>query len=156
MGRQIRNSAPSFHAQLKAQWPELDNLRARESVSKLKQETVFNSRHEAKPLPSIRSGTEVSVKDLQRLGKVIEAVSTPWLYKVETSTSTIRRNCVHLTPLPNQQEQHERPTQIVSRRGQSGNTCSERQSKGDILVPPVTPILATKPKTIIKPSLKVR
>ena len=28
-------------------------------------------------------------------------------------------------------------------------------TKGDILVPPVTPILATRPKRIIKPSLKV-
>ena len=112
MGRQIRNSVPSFHAQLKPQWPDLDNLRARESVSKLKQETVFNTRHKAKLLPLIRPGTEVFVKDLQQLGKVVEAASTPRSYKVETPTSTIR-NRVHFTPLPNQQKQQERPTPIV-------------------------------------------
>ena len=109
MGRQIRNSVPLFHTQLNPQWPGLDNLRAQESVSKLKQDTVFNTRHQAKPLPSIRPDTEDFFKELQRLGKVIEAASTPRWYKVETPTSRIRRNRVHLTPLPNQQEQHERP-----------------------------------------------
>ena len=114
MGRQIRKSVPLFHTQLNSQWPDLDNLRAREGMSKMKQETVFKTRHKSKPLPSFRPGTEVFVKDLQRLGKVIEAASTPRLYKVETPTSTIRKNRVHLTPLPNQQEQHEQPTPIVN------------------------------------------
>ena len=82
MGRQIRNSVPLFHTQLYPQWPDLDNLRARESMSKLKQETVFNTRHKAKPLPSVGPGAEVFVEDLQRSGKVIEAASTPRSYKV--------------------------------------------------------------------------
>ena len=49
MGRQIKNSVPLFHTQLNPQWPDQDNLRTRESMSKLKQETVFNTRHKAKP-----------------------------------------------------------------------------------------------------------
>jgi len=130
-------------------------------MSKLKQETVFNTRHKAKPLPSIGLGTEVFIKDLQRSGKVIEVASTPQSYKVETPTSTIRRNCIHLTPLPNQQEQHERPTPMVNQvPGEDKVATPVRKdipvTKGDIQVPPVTPILATRPKRIIKPSLKVR
>ena len=35
MGRQIRNSVPLVHTQLNPQWPDLDNLRTRESMSKL-------------------------------------------------------------------------------------------------------------------------
>ena len=151
MGRQIRNSVPSFHTQLKPQWPDLDNLHVRESVSKLKQEIVFNTRHKAKPLPSIRPGTEVFVKELQRLGIVIEAASTPRSYKVETPTSTIRRNRVHLTPLPNQQEQQERPTPIVNQVPAEDKAATPVRrdipvTKRDILVPSVTPILATRPK----------
>jgi len=159
MGRQIMNSVLLFHTQLNPQWPDLDNLRARESMSKLKQETVFNTKNKAKPLPSVGSGTEV--KDLQRSGKVIEAASTPRSYKVETPTSTIRRNRVQLTPMPNQQEQHERPTPIVNQvPTEDKATAPVRRAipvtKGDIQVPPVTPILATRPKRIIKPSLKVK
>ena len=110
MGRQIRNSVSLFHTQLNPKWTDLDNLRVRENIRKLKKETVSNTRQRAKPLPPIGPGTKVFVKDLQRSGKVMEAASTPRSYKVETPTSTITRNRVHLTPLPNQQEQHERPT----------------------------------------------
>ena len=161
MGRQIRNSVPLFHTQLNPQWPDLDNLHTRESMSKLKQETVFNTRHKAKPLPSIRTGTEAFVKDLRRLGKVIEAASTPRSYKVETPTSTIGRNRVHLTPMPNQQEQHERPTPMVSQVPTEDKVATPVRkntpvTKGDIQISPVTPILATRPKRIITPSLKVR
>ena len=161
MGRQIRNSVPLLHTQLNPQWPDLDNLRTRGSVSKLKQETVFNTRHKAKPLPSIGPGTEVFVKDLQRLGKVIEAASMPRSYKVETPTSTIRRNRVHRTPMVNQQEQHERPTPMVSQVPTEDKVATAVRkdtpvTKGDIKIPPVTPILTTRPKRFIRPSLKVR
>ena len=154
MGRQIRNSAPAFHTQLNPQWPDLENLHARESMSKLKQETVFNTRHKAKTLPSTGPGTEVFIKDLQRSGNVIEAASTPWSYKIETLTNMIR-NRVHLTPLPNQQEQQECPTPVVN-QVPAENKAATPVRKGDIQVPPVTPILATRPMRIIKPSLKVR
>ena len=35
MGGQIRNSVPVFHTQLNLQWPDLENLHERESMSKL-------------------------------------------------------------------------------------------------------------------------
>ena len=104
MGRQIRYSVPVFHTQLHPQWPDLENLREKESMSKLKQQTVFNSRHKGKRLPPIGPGTKVFVKDLHHSGKVIEAAVTPRSYKVETLASTIRRNRVHLTSLPDQLE----------------------------------------------------
>ena len=65
---------------------------------------MLNSRHKAILLPPIGPGTIVFVKDLQRSEKVIEAAATIWSYEVETPTSTIRRNRVHLTPLPDQRE----------------------------------------------------
>ena len=91
---------------------------------------------------------------------VIETASTPQSYKVETLTRKIRRNR-HLSPLQNQQEQYERPTPIVNQvpTGDKAATPVRKDipvTKGDILVPPVTLIIATRPKTIVKPSLKVR
>ena len=70
-------------------------------------------------------------------------------------------NHVHLTPLPNQQEEQERPTPIVNQVPAENKAATPvgkdiPVTKGAILVPPVTPILATRPKGIIKPSLKVR
>ena len=99
MGRQIRNSVPMFHTQLNPKWPDLDNLRALESMSKLKQETVFNSRHKEKPLSPMEPGAEVYVKHLQRSGTVMKAAETPRSYEVNTPTSTVRRHRAHLTPM---------------------------------------------------------
>lgn len=63
-GKTDRNSVPAFHTQLNLHWPDLDKLHARENLSKLKQETIFNSRHRAKPLSPRGPDTEVFVKDL--------------------------------------------------------------------------------------------
>ena len=43
-------------------------------------------------------------RDLQHSRKVIKATVTPRSFKVETLSSTIRRNCVHPTPQLDQQE----------------------------------------------------
>ena len=71
------------------------------------------------------------------------------------------RNRVHLTPMPNQQEKHERPTPMVSQVPTEDKVATPVRkdapvTKGDIQIPPVTPILGTRPKRIIRPSLKVR
>ena len=157
MGRQIRHSVPTFHTQLNPKWPDLDNLRARESMSKLKQETVFNSRHKARPLSPIEPGAEVYVKDLQCSGTVVKVAETPRSYEVKTPTSTVRRNRAHLIPMRDtqRQQQQQQPTPTMNIVPAENKTSTPR--KTDIAnVPPVTPLLATRPKRVIKPSLQVR
>ena len=100
MGRQIRISVPTLDTQLDSQRPDLQSLRARETMSKFKQQSTFNSRHRAMPLTTIEPGTEVYIKDLQHPGIVVKAAETPRSYEVKTPNSTIRRNCAHPTPLP--------------------------------------------------------
>ena len=158
MGRQLRNRVPVFHIQLNPQWPDLENLREKESMSKLKQQTLFNSRHKAKLLPLIGSGTEVFVKDLQCSGKVIEAAVTPQWYKVETPASTIRRNLLRLTPLPDQQENEQlNPEEKqVPAESKAATPIHTFLFLGDFRVSPEIRILATRPKRVIRPSLKVR
>jgi len=90
MGRQIRNSLPTFHTQL-----DLQSLCVRETMSKLKQQSTFNSRHRAMPLTPIEPGTEVHIKDLQHPCIVEKAAETPRSYEMKTPTSTIRRNRAH-------------------------------------------------------------
>ena len=101
MGRQIRNGVPVFHTQLNPQWPDLENLRERASMSELKQRTVFNSSHKLVLLNQVRK--LVFVKDLQRSGKVIEAAARPRSYDINQHD---QKKPFHLTPLPDQQENH--------------------------------------------------
>ena len=95
---------PMFYTELNPHWPGLEKLQARESESKLKQQSNFNLRHKATPLTPLEPGTEVHVKDLDRLGVVVKAAETPRSYEVKTPISTVRRNRVHLTPMPEQRE----------------------------------------------------
>ena len=95
MGRKVRSSVPIFHTELSPQWPDLDKLQARETENKLKQQSNFDHRHRATPLPRLESGAEVLVKDLQGPGVVVGAAKTPRSYVVETPTSTVRRNRAH-------------------------------------------------------------
>ena len=57
----------------------------------------------------------------------------------------MRSNHVHLTPLPDQQEKHERPTPVMNHVPAEDGAAT-----------PVSPILVPRPKRVIKPSLKVR
>ena len=152
MGRKIRNTVPMFHTQLSPQWPNLEKLQARESNSKVKQQLTFNNRHRATPLTQLESGTGVLVKDLKCPGVVVEAAKTPRFYVVETPTSTIRRNRVHLTPLPGEIKQTTTPPDgnggVANQESPDGKMNSRNL--------PVTPMLASRPKRVIKPSLKVR
>ena len=145
MGRKIRNSVPTFHTKLNPQWPDLDKVQAREAASKMKQQSTFNSRHKAIPLTPLEPGTEVHhVKDLKRPGIVVKPAETPRSYVVETPTSTVRRNRAHLIPMPDLTKQQPMPVQ-----------ADLPVNKANLRVPPVTPVLATRPKRLIKPSLKV-
>ena len=104
MGRKLRNSVPMFHTGLNPHWPDLEKLQARESESKFKQQSNLNLRHKATPLTPLEPGTEEHAKDLDRPGVVVKAAETPRSYEVKTPISTMRRNRVHLTPMPEQRE----------------------------------------------------
>lgn len=52
----------------------------------------------------LEPGTEVHVKDLDRPGVVVKAAETPRSHEVKTPISTMKRNRVHLTPMPEQRE----------------------------------------------------
>ena len=64
-----KKSTKTFHTQLDPRWPDLQSPSATEitNISKLKKQSSFNSRHRALPLNPTDPGTEVYIKDLQRL-----------------------------------------------------------------------------------------
>ena len=139
-----------FHTELNPHWPDLEKLPARESESKLKQQSNFNLRHKATPLTPLEPGTEVHVKDLD---VVVEAAETPRSYEVKTPISTVRRNRVHLTPMPEQRE-----SQLVPAEEKIAAPVQADQPKPAMnsQAAPATPLLANRPKRLLKPSLKVR
>ncbi|XP_015779104.1 PREDICTED: uncharacterized protein K02A2.6-like [Acropora digitifera] len=153
MGRKLRNSVPMFHTELNPHWPDLEKLHARESESKLKQQSNFNLRHKATPLTPLEPGTEVHVKDLDRPGVVVKAAETPRSYEVKTPTSTVRRNRVHLAPMPQQRENQPVPAEDKIAEPVQAD---QHKLKLSSQAAPATPLLVNRPKRLLKPSLKVR
>ena len=103
------SSVAMFRTELNPHWPE--KLHARESESKLKQQSNFNFRHKATPLTPLEPDTEVHVRDLDWPGVVMKAAETPRSHEVKTPISTVRRNRVHLTPMPEQRENQPVPAE---------------------------------------------
>jgi len=119
----------------------------------LKQQSNFNLRHKATPLTPLEPGTEVHVKDLDRPGVVVKAAETPRSYEVKTPMSTVRRNCVHLTPMPEQRENQAVPAED---KITAPVEADQPKPKMSTQAAPVTPLLPNRPKRLLKPSLKVR
>jgi len=102
-------------------------------------------------LTSLEPGTEVHVKDLDRPGVVVKAAETPRSYDVKTPISPLRRNRVHLTPMPEQRENQPAEDKIAA-----AVEADQPKLKMNSQAAPVTPLLADRPKRLLKPSLKVR
>ena len=77
----------------------------------MKQQINFNLRHKATPLTPLGTGTKVHVKELDQPDVVVKAAETPHSYEVKTPMSTVRRNRVHLTPMPEQREDQPIPAE---------------------------------------------
>ena len=78
----------------------------------------------------------------------MKAASNPPSYQIETSTYRLKRNRIHLTPLPDQP--HPKQPSVEP----SWETV-ENSAKNSAVTPMQSDI-ATRPKRIIKPSLKVK
>ena len=97
------------------------------------------------PLTPLEPATEVHIKDLDRPGVVVKAAETPHSYEVKTPISTVRRNRVHLTPMPEQ-----RKHQPVPAEDKIAAPVQAEQPKLKInsQAAPATPLLANRPKTV--------
>ena len=101
----------------------------------------------------VEPGTEVHVRDLDRPGVVVRAAETPRSYEVKTPISTVRRNRVHLTPMPEQRENQAVPAED---KITAPVEADQPKLKMNSQAAPVTRLLANRRKRLLKPSLKVR
>ena len=134
MGRKIRTMVPVFHSLLTPKWPNLAQLQEQEAQSRAQQEKYFNTRHRAMPLQKLSPGTEVRITTHPEPGVIKNDTESTRQYEVQTPTGVIKRNRVHLVPLPQE-------------------TSNEQTFKD-----PKTPELNihSRPKRTLKLSLKAR
>ena len=109
MGRRIRSSLPQVPQKFVPTWTFLKEFQTRDRKFKKQQTRNYNRRHRVRPLPQIADDSPVWSKtaDSQTEGKVITATNAPRSYIVETPTGDVRRNRLHLKPIPEQKQGEE-------------------------------------------------
>ena len=102
MGRNIRSTIPQVPRCFEPEWSYLPEFRQKDALEKRKQKANFDLRHRARPLPPLEHGQNVWVRTDGRVdpGQVVNPTSAPRSYMVETSSGMVRRNQVHVTPRP--------------------------------------------------------
>ena len=99
MGRKLRNTIPTFQAQLNPMWPGLEHLQKREASNKQLQREHFSIRHQANKLPPLVPGTEVQINTHDKQGVVSKKTGSQRQYAVQTTNAISQRNRRHLVPL---------------------------------------------------------
>ena len=141
MGRKLRTTVPTFHEQLKPKWPNIEEFCNRETQQKQNAKHDFDQRHRVLSNPALQPNDVVYVKDMDTSGTVTGTADTPRSYQVQTPKGTLRRNRIHLSPLPTQEEA------IDSEKTYSSDPAEKNLP---------SPGVSSRPKRVIKPSLKVR
>ena len=104
MGRNLRSAVPNFHKNLIPKWPDMEKLRENDDIQRMQQHTRYNIKHRARLLPQLSAGTSVAIANNDEKDIVQKKKNSPRHYVVQTPTSTLRRNRVHLVPLPDTSE----------------------------------------------------
>ncbi|UYV82739.1 K02A2.6-like, partial [Cordylochernes scorpioides] len=102
MGRRLRTSVPAIESSLMPRYLDSEALQEREKRRVINQKRLYDKRHDVHSLPQLQQGDSVWVRDQRVKGerKVLHKSEEPRSYWVQTPQGKVRRNRLHLTPLP--------------------------------------------------------
>lgn len=109
MGRRLRTPLPTFPEALRPELPDLQALQRKEREQREKGARHFNLRHGARDLPELSPGDSVWISDARTEGTVISKHHSPRSYLVDGPQGTLRRNRLHLVPMPTSEPRSEAP-----------------------------------------------
>ena len=117
MGQAIRSNVPQVEEVFIPKWPYLEKFRQDNNRCKRRQKSDFDRSHRTRPLANIPEDTEVWIRTVNQQipGQIAITANTPRSYIVDTQNGQqIRRNRLHITPMP---RQNRSPIQTLSRTG---------------------------------------
>jgi transposase InsO family protein len=118
MGRTLKTKLPDLPSSLAPKTPNHPQIQKTEMQQKEKQRQNFDRRHATKAARALAPGETVFVKDMSKPGEVLAKHHNPRSYVVRTERGTIRRNRIHLVPLPGE------PSPPLRRAPHPGTTSS--------------------------------
>lgn len=115
MGRRLQTKLPQVTEHLKPPWSYIPNFRKEDEEFKRKQKMYFDRHRRVRDLHKIVEGQEVWITSGPTpIRKTVVSSSTqpPRSYQVETNTGSLRRNRVHLNPVPEHSTSPEQSTSL--------------------------------------------
>ncbi|UYV76496.1 K02A2.6-like [Cordylochernes scorpioides] len=100
MGRRLRTSVPAIESSLMPRYLDSEALQEREKRRVINQKRLYDKRHDVHSLPPLQQGDSVWIRDQRVEGTVLHKSEEPRSYWVQTPQGKVRRNRLHLTPLP--------------------------------------------------------
>ncbi|UYV81475.1 K02A2.6-like, partial [Cordylochernes scorpioides] len=100
MGRRLRTSVPAIESSLMPRYLDSEALQEREKRRVINQKRLYDKRHDVHSLPPLQQGDCVWIRDQRVEGTVLHKSEEPRSYWVQTPQGKVRRNKLHLTPLP--------------------------------------------------------
>ncbi|UYV77528.1 K02A2.6-like, partial [Cordylochernes scorpioides] len=100
MGRRLRTSVPAIESSLMSRYLDSEALQEREKRRVINQKRLYDKRHDVHSLPPLQQGDSVWIRDQRVEGTVLHKSEEPRSYWVQTPQGKVRRNRLHLTPLP--------------------------------------------------------
>lgn len=150
MGRKLRTTLPVMQSVLTPRWPNLEKLQEKEVANRERMKRNHDERHAAQALPTLKPDAQVYVRDMDVEGTVKKVANTPRSYQVQTPKGMLRRNRAHLVELPEGDVKAHPPLQQTPQKQKP--VCDQEDTTSSL----PSPCLATRPKRVIKPSLKLR
>ncbi|UYV67701.1 K02A2.6-like [Cordylochernes scorpioides] len=90
----------AIESSLMPRYLDSEALQEREKRRVINQKRLYDKRHDVHSLPPLQQGDSVWVRDQRVKGKVLHKSEEPRSYWVQTPQGKVRRNRLHLTPLP--------------------------------------------------------
>ncbi|UYV82408.1 K02A2.6-like, partial [Cordylochernes scorpioides] len=149
MGRRLRTSVPAIESSLMPRYLDSEALQEREKRRVINQKRLYDKRHDVHSLPPLQQGDSVWIRDQRVEGTVLHKSEEPRSYWVQTPQGKVRRNRLHLTPLPKmggtmdaseegqrqEQRNEETPTSTSTRLSRRCKDDQEQETEEDCPTP---------------------
>ncbi|UYV75047.1 K02A2.6-like [Cordylochernes scorpioides] len=149
MGRRLRTSVPAIESSLMPRYLDSEALQQREKRRVINQKLLYDKRHDVHSLPPLQQGDSVWIRDQRVEGTVLHKSEEPRSYWVQTPQGKVRRNRLHLTPLPKmggtmdaseegqrqEQRNEETPTSTSTRLSRRCKDAQEQETEEDCPTP---------------------
>ena len=169
MGRRLRSKIPVLQKLLLPQQPSPEAIRCSDEKAKKAYKESYDRHHGARPLPNLQEGQPVLIRTEKKdkwmkPGVIVESDHEGRTYMVHSPTGMLRRNRIHLQPVPHHPQwpvQHDdllderqatRPAVPAEPATAAPPMVSQVPTQSPAAIPPAVPLPRRSTRAVVRPT----